>query len=72
MKVLKRNGQLVDFDKHKIITAINKAFLEVDGTLYEEDTAIDIANEIENKIADNVSVETIQDEIENYLMRSER
>ena len=72
MKVLKRNGQLVDFDKHKIITAINKAFLEVDGTLYEEDTAIDIANEIENKITDNISVEAIQDEIENYLMRSER
>jgi transcriptional regulator NrdR family protein len=31
IKVLKRNGQLVEFNKEKIINAINKAFLEVDG-----------------------------------------
>jgi hypothetical protein len=30
-KVLKRNGELVDFDKNKIIDAINQAFVEVDG-----------------------------------------
>jgi anaerobic ribonucleoside-triphosphate reductase len=49
-KITKRNGEIVDFDKDKIINAINKAFLEVDGQLYETDTAIDIANEIEEKI----------------------
>ena len=41
-KVEKRNGEFVDFNKQKIIDAINAAFIEVDGTLYEEDTAKDI------------------------------
>jgi anaerobic ribonucleoside-triphosphate reductase len=48
-KVLKRDGTLVEFDKNKIINAINRAFIEVDGTLYETDTAADIADEIEKK-----------------------
>jgi ribonucleoside-triphosphate reductase len=72
-KVIKRDGTLVPFDEQKIINAINKAFLEVDGKLYEDDTAKDIANEIATMIQDNpVTVETIQDWVENYLMRSER
>ena len=45
--VLKRNGDYVPFDKNKIIAAISKAFLEVDGCLYETDTIIDIATDIE-------------------------
>ena len=63
------------FDKQKIVDAINKAFIEVDGTLYENDTANDIADEIKYsaKIADHdVSVEEIQDMVEDFLMRSER
>lgn len=44
----KRNGKKVPFDKQKIIDAINKAFIEVDGELYESDTAKDIAQEIED------------------------
>jgi transcriptional regulator NrdR family protein len=31
MKVIKRDNQIVEFDKKKIINAINAAFLEVDG-----------------------------------------
>jgi transcriptional regulator NrdR family protein len=31
MKVIKRDGSRVPFDKTKIINAINKAFIEVDG-----------------------------------------
>ena len=46
LKIKKRDGTLVPFSKDKIIIAINKAFLDVDGTLYETDTAIDIADEI--------------------------
>jgi len=75
MLIIKRNGGGAEFDKSKIESAINKAFLEVDGTLYETDTAADIASEIEEKIKDEhdlVSVEQIQDWIEEYLMRSER
>ena len=74
-KVLKRDGTLVDFDKQKIINAINKAFMEVDGQLYETDTAADIANDICNLNLPSevpLSVEAIQDQIENYLMRSSR
>ena len=74
MKVIKRNGSKVDFDKNKIIKAINKAFIEVDGKLYENETAMDIADDIE-KIArsvDSLSIEEIQNLVETYLMDSER
>lgn len=75
MKVIKRDGAIVPFDIEKIIVAINKAFIEVDGALYEEDTANDIAYEIGCKVAnmkDCITVEEIQDLVEDYLMRSER
>lgn len=77
MYVIKRNGTQVPFDKTKIVAAILKAFLEVDGQVYELDTAIDIANDIEKKAQKlsnekNISVEKIQDWVEEYLMRSER
>jgi ribonucleoside-triphosphate reductase len=73
--IVKRDGTSVPFDKQKITDAINKAFIEVDGTLYEDDTANDIADEIKYKVKtskDAVSVENIQDWIENYLMEAER
>jgi anaerobic ribonucleoside-triphosphate reductase len=73
--IIKRNGNQVEFDKEKIINAINKAFIEVDGQLYEDDTAKDIADEIYSyaeRQTTNLTVETIQDLIEDYLMRSER
>lgn len=75
MKVIKRDGTIVPFDIEKIIVAINKAFVEVDDALYEEDTANDIAYEIGCKVAnmkDCITVEEIQDLVEDYLMRSER
>ena len=75
LQIYKRNGILVPFDKQRIINAINKAFIEVDGQLYEEDTARDIADEIKYWVKQQdhvVSVEEIQDQVENYLMRSER
>lgn len=76
VQIVKRDGTLVPFSKDKIIVAINKAFIDVDGTLYETDTATDIADEI-YKIASmmpskHLSVEDIQDVIEDLLMRSER
>lgn len=75
LQVRKRNGILVPFDKERIINAINKAFIEVDGALYEDDTANDIADEIKYAIKTSdeiVSVEKIQDMVEDYLMKSER
>ena len=78
MLIAKRDGTQVQFDRDKIISAINKAFIEVDGKLYETDTAYDIAVEIEytaRQLAEEdriLSVEAIQDLVEDYLMRSER
>ena len=75
IKIQKRDGRIVDFSVDKVINAINNAFIEVDGKLYETETATDIAHDIENELLRTpivVSVETIQDWVEDYLMRSER
>lgn len=79
LQIQKRNGTLVPFDRQKIINAVNKALIEVDGQLYEDDTARDIAKEIEDAMynldeekATAVSVEDIQDMVEDELMQSER
>lgn len=79
LQIQKRNGTLVPFDRQKIINAVNKALIEVDGQLYEDDTAKDIAKEIEDAMYDldeekatAVSVEDIQDMVEDELMQSER
>ena len=75
MDVVKRNGEKVAFDANKIIEAINKAFVDVDGILYETDTATDIAIEIGKMVMNSqeeMTVEDIQNKVEEYLMRSER
>ena len=78
MIVIKRDGTVVPFDKNKIIHAINKALIEVDGCLYETETAEEIATSIEahvegaKLIGEPLSVEDIQDRVEDYLMQSER
>ena len=73
VKVTKRNGDIVDFDKTKIKAAILKAFISVDGDVS------DYANNVANKIADYVeslnkdmSVEDIQDVVVNELMNYDR
>lgn len=71
MYVIKRDGTKVLFDPNKIIRAINKAMISVDGALYEDDTAAEIANLIMNRNVD-MTVEQIQDLVEHYLMKSER
>lgn len=71
MYVIKRDGTRVLFDPNKIIKAINKAMISVDGALYETDTAEEIAALIAANNAD-LSVEQIQDQVESYLMKSER
>ena len=74
-QVIKRDGTIVDFNREKVINAINAAFLEVDDLLYETDTVSDIADEIGSLVAkseNDISVEVIQNKIEELLMRSER
>lgn len=74
--LIKRDGSIAVFDKNKIVNAINKAFIEVDGQLYEDDTTKDIANEIEKKMQHypdgSIGVEDIQDWVEDFLMQSYR
>ena len=72
MYVIKRNGEHVPFDKQKIINAINKAMIEVDGDLYEIETAESIAEDIYEYGPTPITVEEIQDMVEYLLMESER
>ena len=71
--VIKRNGKKVKFDENKIINAIQKAFLEVDGevTNVAHQKAKDIASYIKG-LEKTLSVEEIQDIVEDKLMASAR
>lgn len=71
MKVIKRNGSEVEFDKQKIVAAIGKAFREqyypVDNDMMT--CAEKIADEIENiSKTKELHVEEIQDIVEKKLM----
>ena len=78
MMIIKRNGTKVPFNKYKVIDAINKAMVEVDGRLYETETAEEIASILEahvvgaDLIGEILTVEDIQDRVEDLLMQSER
>ena len=76
INIIKRDGSLDIFNEEKIINAINKAMIEVDGQLYEDDTSKDIAQEIAEKVKKypngSIEVEDIQNWVEDALMASER
>lgn len=73
MKVIKRNGSEVEFDIRKIITAMTKAN---DASLHREMTAEQLKEAAEyisykcTKMNRAVSVEEIQDMVENQIMAS--
>ena len=73
MQVIKRDGRKQKFDKEKIYNAVSKAFIEIDGELTEQDKkkSYEIADYIEN-LDKNLSVEEIQDIVEDKLMASNR
>ena len=69
MKVLKRNGQLVDFDMHKIEVATQKAF-ESQDVEYDELVVAEVKVWLCCVTQKNqVSVEEIQDMVEKSLMK---
>lgn len=73
--ITKRDGRQVPFNKNKIITAILKAFIAVDGEVsdYATEKANKIADFIENKLQDeHLGVEDIQDFVEKGLMSTKR
>ena len=75
MKVIKRDGRIVNFDRSKIVDAILKAYQEVDGEVKDQSVrdAGNIAEHIFKHIRnEKVSVENIQDMVEKELMKGSR
>ena len=73
MQVVKRDGHIVDFDRSKIIVAIQKANAEVEPEEKVSDEKIEeIVNAIERKKRKRMLVEDIQDIIEHDLMADEK
>ncbi len=71
MKILKRNGSEEIFDYNKIIMAITKANQASENMKLKEEQISDIADYIQykcQKINRGVSVEEIQDMVENQIM----
>lgn len=66
MKVIKRNGTIVDFDSNKIIGAIQKAAKSVNNEIPELYIQTFINEKLKHK--KELTVESIQDEIEEWLM----
>lgn len=74
MNVRKRDGRIEPFDRKKIVSAILKAFVEVDGDVdtYARDKASRIARYISDFDTEELTVDEIQTIIEDKLMLSER
>ncbi len=71
MKIIKRNGSEETFNVDKIINAVRKANNSSDTPFLTDEQIIDIADYVEykcNKIKRAVSVEEIQDMVEDQLM----
>ena len=82
MRVIKRNGKVVSFEKEKIKVAIMKAFLAVEGgtaagssRIHEavEQMTKDIVDVFERRMPSGgtIHIEEIQDQVELQLMRNE-
>lgn len=77
LTVVKRDGRIVVFDKTKIMRAIQKSFIAVDNDLtdYAVQKSENIAGYIEEKVIsteDPLTIEQIQDLVENGLMSTKR
>ena len=73
MKVIKRDGNTVDFDRSKIIRAIQKANAAVDPEeRISEDQISAIANAVQEKNRPRLLVEDIQDMVERQLMELDK
>ena len=74
--VVKRDGKEVPYNREKIICAINKALLEMDGNLNSDYISKNVATSIENYFAAHsvecITVEEIQDLVEWNLINGPR
>ena len=72
-KVQKRDGRVVDYDRQKIVTAINKANLEVAPDQQVDNSVINyICNCIEELPDEIITVENIQDKVEQMLVNNNK
>ena len=76
LEIIKRTGQIVPFDRQKIIHAINKAYKEVypseeEGTPYSDEIALMIEG-VAEQYGEPLTVEEIQDLVEDYLTDYDR
>ena len=66
--IVKRDGTQVPYDRNKIICAINKALLEIDGNIYSgyisENVATSIESYFDYHTVECITVEEIQDLVE--------
>ena len=69
MTIRKRDKTLQKFDEKKITSAIRRAFKSV-HVRYSAKATKDVCNIIYSKGVDEISVEEIQDIIENYLLNT--
>lgn len=80
-KVLRRNGNVAEFQPHKISVAMTKAFLAVEGSHGEESSKIrDLVRKLTEQVVDTLlqrlpdggvfHIEHIQDQVEIALMRA--
>ena len=69
MQVRKRNGNLVEFERDKIVNAIEKAMAETEEGI-DSSISNQIADEIYEKFKDEteLDIEKIQDNVEFLLM----
>jgi len=73
IKVQKRDGRIVEYDRDKIIKAILKANAEVELTEQAGKDMIDaILDDVESRSEDVMNVETIQDMIESGLVNNNK
>ena len=73
MKVIKRDGRRVEYDRNKIVIAIQKANEEVEShDRLSEEKIYNIVASIENRGFDEMQVEDIQDIIEQKLMAEKK
>ena len=72
--IVKRDGREVPFEKEKVREAIRKAFFAVDGEIssYAEEKAFTISSYIAGLEDETLSVEQVQDLVENGLMATRR
>ena len=69
-KIIKRNGEIQDFDFNKIKNAVNKAFKATTEHEASTDIIMALNTRFECMDSDTITVEQVQDIVEKWLMEN--